>query len=352
MTGGGTAGHVIPALPVIDRLRSEGIDVTFIGSKSGLEEKLLEGHDVAFYGIRTGKLRRYLSRENLTDAFRVISGIWQAFKLLRRLKPSVVFSKGSYVAFPVVVAAWVNRIPVVVHESDLTPGLANRLSMPLAKSLCLTFAESRVKGKHVLVTGTAVRQALTDGDAMRGREWLGVPPEARVLVVVGGSLGAATINDAVRLAHPELIKQFCVVHVVGDGNVDSTLEGPNYQQFEFISDSWGDVLAAADLVISRAGANALYELLSLRKVNILIPLGLKSSRGDQIENAQMSERHGWSFVLPEETLTKQSLAEAVNFVQRDLDYWRNNLETFEVRDSVNLLYNELTRVEHGMRPQY
>lgn len=349
VTGGGTAGHVIPAFPVIDRLLENDIQVSFIGSTSGFEEQLLRGYTVDFHGIKTGKLRRYLSLENLTDAFRVLLGIWQAFRILRRLKPAVVFSKGGYVAFPVVFAAWLNRIPVVAHESDLTPGLANRLSMPFVKSLCLTFSDSQVKGRRILVTGTAVRPALLRGDEKKGREWLGVLSNDPILVVVGGSLGAARINAVIRQALPELLDRYFIVHVVGDGNIDGNLENPNYRQFEFVSDQWGDVLAAASMVISRAGANALYELLALRKLNILIPLSMKSSRGDQIENAQMAERRGWSFVLPEENLSKEALVQSVDFVQRDTDYWHDNLSTFEVRDSTTLITDELMRAGRRKR---
>lgn len=343
-TGGGTAGHVIPSIPVIERVLEDGLHVSYIGSKSGLEERLVQGLNIGYYGITTGKLRRYLSRDNVVDAFRVFIGIYQSFWLIRKLKPVVVFSKGGYVAFPVVFAAWLNRVPIVAHESDLTPGLANRLSMPFVETLCQTFADSNLKGKRILVTGTAVRPALRNGDAGRGRDWLNAPADARILVIVGGSLGAEAINAVVRQTLPELTADYFVVHVCGEGKVDDQLDRPNYQQYEYISESWGDVLACADLVISRSGANTLYELLALRKLNILIPLSARASRGDQIENAQWSERHGWSFVVPEEMLTRDSLIQALQFIERDREYWRNNLETFEVRDSVTLIYNELGRV--------
>ncbi len=344
VTGGGTAGHVIPAIPIIERLLEDGLRVTFIGSSSGLEERLVEGLDVTFHAITTGKLRRYFSLENLVDVFRVFVGIWQAFWLLWRIKPMVVFSKGGYVAFPVVFAAWLNRVPIVAHESDLTPGLANRLCLPFLKSLCLNFPETKTRARRVLVTGTAVRPELLAGNAKRGRDWLGVPEGRRVLVVVGGSLGAVAINAVVRDALDQLCATHFIVHVCGAGQVDLSYERSNYVQHEYITHKWGDVLAAADLVLSRSGANALYELLALRKVNILTPLTRRASRGDQIENAAMAERHGWSFVLPEETLDRQSLLDAVSFVERDLDYWRDKLRTFKLRDSVTLIYEELARV--------
>lgn len=344
VTGGGTAGHVIPSIPIIERLLDDGLRVSFIGSSSGLEELLIEGLDIPFYGITTGKLRRYFSVENLLDAFRVIKGIWQAFLLIRRIKPVVVFSKGGYVAFPVVFAAWLCRVPVVAHESDLTPGLANRLCLPFIKSLCLNFAETSIRARNVLVTGTAVRPNLLNGDAERGRNWLDVPADSRVLLVVGGSLGAVAINSVVRESLARLCETYFVVHVCGAHQIDNTYDRRGYVQYEYVSEEWGDVLAAADLVISRSGANALYELLALKKVNILIPLSRRASRGDQIENATMAERRGWSFVVPEESLSQDSLLNAVEFVDRDRDYWINNLQSFEVRDSVTLIYEELARV--------
>ena len=344
ITGGGTAGHVIPSIPIIRRLLADGLQVSFIGSTSGLEERLVAHLELSYYGITTGKLRRYLSIENLVDAFRVFIGIWQAFVLMRRIKPVVVFSKGGYVAFPVVFAAWLNRVPVVAHESDLTPGLANRLCLPFVKTLCLNFPETSVRARNVLVTGTAVRDGLLNGVPERGRRWLDVPTDARVLVVVGGSLGAAAINEVVRASLPRLCETYFVVHVCGAEQIDPSYERLGYVQYEYIDEEWGDVLAAADLMISRSGANALYELLALKKVNILIPLSRRASRGDQIENAAMAERRGWSFVIPEETLDSDSLVGALEFVERDRDYWLSNLQTFEVRDSVNLIYEELARV--------
>lgn len=344
VTGGGTAGHVIPSIPIIQRLLDDGLEVSFVGSTSGLEELLIEDLEIPFYGITTGKLRRYFSIENLVDVFRVFKGISQAYALIRRIKPVVVFSKGGYVAFPVVFAAWLNRVPVVAHESDLTPGLANRLCIPFIKSLCLNFPETSVRARNVLVTGTAVRPDLLNGDLERGRKWLGVPSDSRVLVVVGGSLGAATINTAVREALARLCEIYFVVHVCGAHQIDKAYDRPRYVQYEYVSDEWGDVLAAADLVISRSGANALYELLALKKLNILIPLSRRASRGDQIENAAMAERRGWSFVVPEETLNPDSLLNAVEFIEHDRDYWLKNLQTFEVRDSVTLIYDELARV--------
>lgn len=343
-TGGGTAGHVIPAIPVMQRARREGMQVSFVGSRSGLEERLLEGEGVAYYGISSGKLRRYLSRENLADVFRVLAGMWQAWRLLGRLRPDVVFSKGGFVSFPVVFAAWLRRVPVVAHESDLSPGLANRLSLPFIRTLCVTFAETRAprfEGRRV-VTGTPLRPALLEGRAERGRDLIGVGPDRRVLLVTGGSLGADAINRAVRDALPALLEDFDVVHVCGAGK-RAGLELAGYHQFEYVTDDWGDLLAAADLVVSRAGANTLFELLALGKPALLIPLSPRVSRGDQVENAGLAAAKGYARVLSEDDLDPDALVESVRALQRDVAVVRERLAGFDPGEAAAAIFEELRR---------
>jgi len=343
-TGGGTAGHVIPTFPVIEALLARGVRVSFVGSTSGLEERLLAALAVDYHGIASGKLRRYLSAENVLDAFRVIAGIWQAYWLLGRLQPDAVFSKGGFVSFPVVLAARLRRIPVVAHESDLTPGLANRLAMRFVKTLCINFSATPTgtfRGR-VVHAGTPMRAALTDGDAVAGRRLLDVAAGDRVLLVTGGSLGADALNEAVRAALPELCENFVVVHICGPGKLsDANVEG--YRQFEYVTEGWGDMLAAADLVVSRAGANTLYELLALRKPNLLVPLSRRASRGDQIENAMFAAGLGYSHVLDEEDLNGASLVAAIKALDADLNEVRARLGTFDTPDSVALICDELDR---------
>ncbi|MEZ5557163.1 MAG: undecaprenyldiphospho-muramoylpentapeptide beta-N-acetylglucosaminyltransferase [Pseudomonadales bacterium] len=345
-TGGGTAGHVIPAIPVLRAARAAGARVSFVGSRSGLEQKLLADVDVDFYGIAAGKLRRYLSLENVVDAFRVLAGIWQAFWLLRRLRPSVVFSKGGFVSFPVVFAAWLLRIPCVAHESDLTPGLANRLALPFVRTLCVNFEPVSGFAGRQLVTGTPLRSELMAGDAERGRRALGIDGSRPLLLVTGGSLGAEAINGALRAALPRLLARFEVVHVCGPGKTVSD-PSPGYHQFEFVGAGWGDLLAAADLVVSRAGANTLFELLALRKPNLLIPLSRRVSRGDQIENAGYASRHGYSRVLAEEELTADSLVPAVESAFSELPQLQRKLAGFVVPDAVALIMAALRQAEQG-----
>jgi len=343
-TGGGTAGHVVPTLPVMEAFLADGVRVDFIGSGSDLERSLVAPLGVPFHAISAGKLRRYVSLENVIDAFRVLVGMVQALILLGRLRPDVVFSKGGFVSFPVVFAAWCWRVPVVAHESDLSPGLANRLALPFVKSLCVSFPvtnPARFSGELVY-TGTPVRPALLAGDAARGRALLEAPEGKPVIVVTGGSLGAERINSVVREALEALTDRAVIAHVCGPGRTVA-LEVEGYHQFEYVRESWGDLLAAADLVVSRSGANTLYELLCLHKPNLLIPLSRRASRGDQIENAAWSESEGYSRVLAEEDLDAVSLVRAVDEILADLPAASERIAGFSAPDSVALIVDAVRR---------
>lgn len=342
-TGGGTAGHVVPTFPVIAALAGRGVRISFVGSNSGLEAELLEGVDADFYGIAAGKLRRYLSVENLRDVFRVLLGVWQAFRLLGRLRPDVVFSKGGFVSFPVVFAAWLRRVPVVAHESDLTPGLANRLALPFLRTVCTSFSSTAFPGfkGRVVHTGTPLREALLAGDRARGRQRLGAGKDERVLLITGGSLGADVINQVVREVLDELLASWLVVHVCGPGKVTGTAQ-PRYLQFEYVTEGWGDILTAADLVVSRAGANTLYELLALGKPNLLIPLSRRASRGDQLENAEFALAQGYSRVLLEEDLDGPALLREIVALDAQREAAAARLHGFAPPDAVELICSELT----------
>ena len=344
VTGGGTAGHVVPVLPVADALLGAGSAVHFVGSTSGFEERLVASLGIPYHGIQAGKLRRYFSFENVVDGLRVPVGIAQAWRLLRRIRPAVVFSKGGYVSFPVVVGAWLNGIPVVAHESDLTPGLANRLAQRFATRLCVNFEGTRVRRVPVVVTGTPVRRELLRGDRVRGRNRLGLDSKRPVLLVVGGSLGAARLNEALRGALDKLLDAYQVVHVCGAGKVDASLATRRgYTQREYISDEWGDVIAAAELVVSRAGANALYEWLALAKPHLLVPLSRAASRGDQIENAAYAQERGWSLVLAESELNSETLVAGVAKLAALSGELRRRMQQFRLRDSTSLIVDELSR---------
>ena len=315
MTGGGTAGHITPNLSLIPLLIERGWTVHYIGSKTGMERELagkLPG--VTYHGISSGKLRRYLDPKNLTDPFRVLAGVAQAAGLFRKYRPQVVFSKGGFVSVPVAYAARLAGVPLVLHESDLTPGLANRLAMPSATRICTTFPETAVKlGKKARHTGTPIRQALFEGSVERGLTLAGFAPASLpVLLMMGGSLGAASVNASLRSILPKLLKSFRVIHICGKGNLDGALQGTaGYAQFEYVSDGLNDLLAAAQLIVSRAGANSIFEFLALQKPMLLIPLPLSASRGDQIDNAKSFQKQGFARVLLQDDMTDNSLYDAI-----------------------------------------
>ena len=338
LTGGGTAGHVMPNLALAPNLRDQGWSLHYLGSLQGPERNLAESSGIPFYGISTGKLRRYFSWKNFTDPFRVLWGVVQAYSTLKKLKPNLVFSKGGFVAVPVVFAAFLRRIPVVLHESDLTPGLANRLCLPFCKRICASFPETLShlpKGKAVL-TGTPVREELFRGDRKTGLTFLGFAPDKTVLLIMGGSQGASALNQYLRSALPRLRDHYQIVHLCGPGRLDETLTNTEgYRQFEFLREELADVLAASDLVISRAGANSIFELLALRKPSLLIPLPLMTSRGDQILNAQSFTRRGFSILLRQEDLTLESLLHNIDALERSASTLRQKMEASELNDGVN-----------------
>lgn len=336
-TGGGTAGHVVPNLPLMHCFQKRGWQVHYVGSRGELERNLVASTGATYHAIFTGKLRRYLTLVNVRDFFLVGIGLIQAFWLMLRLRPAVIFSKGGYVSFPVVVGGWLNRIPVVAHESDLSPGLANRLSYPFVKKICTTFAEtvSAVPGQKAICTGTPIRPEVMTGNAEKGLATCGFSASMPVLLVIGGSLGAVRINETVRAALPILLETFQVAHICGAGNLSAAHEGLlKYRQFEFLTQELPDLFAMATLAVSRAGSNSLVELLSLGLPHLLIPLDKTASRGDQIENARMSEDHGWSMVLAEATLTTELLAESLHSLHNRLDDWQLALKSFQKQDAV------------------
>lgn len=314
LTGGGSAGHVTPNLALLPQLQAEGIEVHYIGTADGIERTIVsERSDITYHVISSGKLRRYFSWKNFTDPFRVLRGMFQARRIMREVKPAAVFSKGGFVSVPVVIAAHGKHIPVVTHESDYTPGLANKINAKFADKICVTFEDTLshvgAKGVH---TGTPIRPELYEGDKARGLSFLGFDDKKPILLVMGGSLGAAAVNDAVRAALPKLLASYDIVHLCGKGKVEESLAQPGYRQFEYVNEELPDVFAATDIVVSRAGANAVFEFLALSKPALLIPLPRSASRGDQILNAGYFARKGFAMVLEQESLTPETLLDAVN----------------------------------------
>ncbi len=316
LTGGGTAGHVTPNLALIPYLQSEGWDVQYIGSYVGVEKDLVAKAGIPYHAIRSGKLRRYFSWQNFIDPFNILIGIIQATRLLHRLKANVVFSKGGFVSLPVVMGAYFNRIPVIIHESDMTPGLANRLSFPFAKVICLTFENAKKHLKSsakVHVTGTPIRAHLFEGDKTRGLLRCGFSTQKPCMLVIGGGQGSVLLNRCVRDALSDLTKRYQIIHLCGQGKVEPALsQVPGYYQQEYAHDELADFMAASDVILSRSGANSLCEILALKKAHILVPLSRQASRGDQLQNAAYFEKQGSSLVIQEEALNQDSLFAALN----------------------------------------
>ena len=337
LTGGGTAGHVTPNIALIPRLRELNYDICYIGSYDGIEKKLIEEFHIPYYGISSGKLRRYFDPKNFSDPFKVLKGIGEARRTLKELKPDIVFSKGGFVSVPVVLAAQRLHIPVIIHESDLTPGLANKICIPSAAKVCCNFPEtlSHLPAGKAVLTGSPIRQELLRGNAIAALEFCHFTANKPVILVMGGSLGSAAINDTIRGVLPELLKNFQVIHLCGKGKLDPHLtDVQGYVQFEYIKDELRDLFALADIVISRAGANAICELLALHKPNILIPLSAKASRGDQILNARSFEAQGFSIVLEEESVTNLTLLNAIQTLMDNKETHIQAMKNSNQQDSI------------------
>ena len=324
LTGGGTAGHVTPNIALIPELQKRGYEIHYIGSKTGIEKELIGNFDIPYYGISSGKLRRYFDVKNFTDPFRILKGYAEADRLMKKIRPDVVFSKGGFVTVPVVKAAKRRHVPCVLHESDISPGLANRLCISSAAAVCANFPETleHLPEGRAYLTGSPIRAELFSGNRLTGLDFCGFTAGKPVILVIGGSLGSVRVNEAVREVLPQLLERYQIVHLCGKDKIDETLQGTEgYVQYEYIQKELCDLLDAADIVISRAGANAICELLALHKPNILIPLSMEASRGDQILNAASFEKQGYSYVIREEELTSERLLQAVREVdERKQDY--------------------------------
>lgn len=342
LTGGGTAGHVTPNMALVPFLKEAGYDIQYVGSYDGIERKLIEEMGIPYHGISSGKLRRYFDPKNFSDPFKVLKGYGEASRLIKKLKPDIVFSKGGFVTVPVVLAAKRRGVPAIIHESDMTPGLANKICIPCAAKVCCNFPETLSflpEGKAVL-TGSPIRQELFSGSKEEGLAICGFTPDKPVLLIIGGSLGSVVINNAVRSCLDSLLEQFQVIHICGQNHIDPSLEGKKgYKQFEYVKQELTHLFAATDMMISRAGANAICELLALQKPNILIPLSAAASRGDQILNAASFEKQGYSYVMQEEEMTGDSLLKAVQYVYDERETYKQALKESTLNDSIQIIMN-------------
>jgi UDP-N-acetylglucosamine--N-acetylmuramyl-(pentapeptide) pyrophosphoryl-undecaprenol N-acetylglucosamine transferase len=334
LTGGGTAGHVTPHLAILPMLMERGWDISYIGSFDGIERSLIEPMGIPYYPIETGKLRRYFDIKNFTDPFRVIKGTFQAMKAFQKLKPNVVFSKGGFVSLPVTVAAKSKGVPVILHESDYTPGLANRLAMPFAAVVCSSFPETQnyIKKGKVIYTGNPIREELLKGDKEKGKRICGFDNNKETVLVIGGSFGAENINRRIREVLKDLTDKFNVIHICGKGNVHGELTEEGYRQFDYVKEELPHLFALADYIVSRSGANTIFEILALKKPNILIPLS-KGSRGDQILNAKSFKNQGFSMVIPDDELTGLKLFGKLQELKHKKTTIIHQMENAKIKDS-------------------
>jgi UDP-N-acetylglucosamine--N-acetylmuramyl-(pentapeptide) pyrophosphoryl-undecaprenol N-acetylglucosamine transferase len=346
MTGGGSAGHVTPNLALIPRLKELGYDIEYIGTIDGIEREIIEKNKIKYHAISSGKLRRYFDIKNFSDPFKIVKGIFQAYETIRKQKPTIVFSKGGFVAVPVVIGAYFNRVPVIAHESDITPGLANKLSVPYCTKVCVTFPEAakKLNKNKAVLTGTPIRKELLEGSKIKGLKLCGFNDNKPVLFIMGGSLGSKAINDSIRKNLDKLMLSFNIIHICGKGNVEEVYKSKlNYKQFEYVGEELPHLMAAADLVVSRAGANSIFEFLALRKPNLLIPLSAKSSRGDQILNAASFEKSGYSLVLQEEDVNEDSLLKNIHELYRNKESFIKKMENSNIGNGVEAIVKLIER---------
>ena len=351
-TGGNTAGHVVPNIPLITAFKELGWDIHYLGTIKGVEGKLIPSLGVTFHSIKSGKLRRYFALKNATDVFLTLLGITQALRILLNVRPKVIFSKGGFVSVPVILAGWALRVPIVAHESDVTLSLSTRIALRLARRVCCAFERTArlYPGARITVTGLPIRPCILSCDRNIAAERLKFVSGRPILLVLGGSLGASKINQAVRAALPELVTKFDVVHITGS-EAQSDLTSPGYVQLKEVYDGFGDILAAAQIVVSRAGATVLHELFAARKPAVLIPLSLQVSRGDQVRNAAYAADCGYAEVLQEEDLLLPGrLAETVTTMQRNLSRYNEALVRYVpidgTREIMNVIF-EIVKNQHG-----
>jgi len=348
-TGGGSSGHVTPNIALFPELEKLGYEIHYIGTNSGIEREIIEKEGIPYHVIKAGKLRRYFDLKNIADSLKVMQGFFEAAKIIRKLKPDVVFSKGGFVSSPVVWASYVNRIPAIIHESDYTPGLANKLSMPFAKRICYTFPETKqyILTEKAVLTGIPVRDKLLSGNSATGKKLCDFSSLKPILLVIGGSLGSQRINKSIRDSLKNLLNEYQVCHICGKGGIDPSLNNiKGYKQFEYVNEELPDLFAMSDLVISRAGATILFELLVLKKPNLLIPLSKQASRGDQILNAESFKKQGFSYVLTEEDLDSETLLDYIHRTYNNRDNLKSAMELSDYSNGVKEIINIIETIKN------
>ncbi|EJQ62659.1 undecaprenyldiphospho-muramoylpentapeptide beta-N-acetylglucosaminyltransferase [Bacillus sp. FSL E2-8887] len=332
-TGGGTAGHVMVNMALIPEFIKKEWDIQYIGSHNGIEKSLVT--NVPYHSISTGKLRRYWDWNNIKDPFKIIKGCLQSYRLIKKMKPDIVFSAGGFVSVPVVIGARLNKIPIIIREPDSTLGLANKIALPFATKLCTTFPDTgkNLNSKKTTYIGPIVREEILRGNRLRGKAYCGFQLNKPMLLIMGGSQGAQWINDMVRKNLDKLLMEFNIVHMCGKGKVDLSIEMEGYKQFEYIGEELPDILHLASIVVSRAGSTAISELLTLKKPMLLIPLTSGSSRGDQIINAKYFERSGYAEVLLQEDTKHDTFIHTIKKLYNNKETYIQNMNNFKRKNN-------------------
>lgn len=342
LTGGGTAGHVNPNIALIPALKKANYDISYIGSKAGIEKELITPLNIDYYSISSGKLRRYIDVKNITDAFRVVKGVGDALILIKKLKPDIIFSKGGFVSVPVVIAGYINKIPIIIHESDISAGLANKICIPVANKVCATFPEALdgIPKEKAVLTGTPIREELFSINKSNNIFNNNKP----IILVMGGSLGSVKINESIRDALDNILDRFNIIHLCGKGNLDESLANKRgYLQKEYVTDELPLYFQISNLVVSRAGSNAICELVALKKPNLLIPLSKNASRGDQILNANSFKNQGYSRVLFEENLTPETLILEINKLYNNKNKYITAMSNSNLNNAINKILEEIKK---------
>lgn len=347
-TGGGSAGHVSVNTAIIPEFIKNNWEVTYIGSEKGIEKTIIEKEfpNISYKTISVGKLRRYLSIENIKDPFRVIKGIFDARKILKQTRPDFIFSKGGFVSVPVVLAGKMLNIPILIHESDYTPGLANKIAIPFASKIFTTFEETNahLPKEKALYIGAVLREGIFAGNKSRGKSFCGFNENKPVMLVMGGSLGAVRINRLITENLKKLLTSYQIIHICGKGNVDESLKQKGYAPFEYVYEELFDLLAASDIVVSRAGSNSIFEFLGLQKPMILIPLSANASRGDQILNAESFERKGYCKVIQEEALSFDHFNSTLKHLLTESDIYKAKMKQERPFKTAPEMYQLLTEL--------
>lgn len=347
LTGGGTAGHVTPNMALIPFLKEKNYEIIYIGSKDGIEKELIKNLGIKYYEISSGKLRRYLDFKNITDSFNVLKGVFEATSIIKKIKPNIIFSKGGFVSVPVVLGGYLNKVPVIIHESDISSGLANKISMPFAKKICATFPEaiSNTPSEKAILTGTPIRKEIFNGNIDIAKKITNFKTKKPVILFMGGSLGSVKINTILRESLKEILKDYNIIHLCGKNNLDNSLNNlDGYFQLEYASDELCHILNYADIIVSRAGSNSICEILALKKPNILIPLSKNASRGDQILNAKSFNKQGFSEVIFEEDLTKEILIQKIKNTFKQKNLYIQKMNNSNQKNSIDIIIEQIQKL--------